>query len=537
MLLVLLQIALFVQLFLKIKGRKLKTGTESKKDQNSGEGSIKEVAIDDSLLDDDDSSVVSASQRSVSRKGRSLEEKLDRFFTEFANFSQRLKNLEDKDSETIGSRHISDRDSVHVARQPLAKDKLQPARIASSSVRLERRSATITRAEAEQQSGVSHRSEDTGFNLGRKRSLSQSSEEPDPDLEKGEIWNKDEESPAYADTLETIKKWLDLQVSEVDSLVPPSVFSGRDSQEICPNNLWLLPPAQPLVELWNFKEFSALGSNNVNDNDPHHPPMSKGQFLNFPKPQMKFYQVSPQSFSLTAPRLQDAFKNIASPPYQTPTSVLTPMKHYLAWETVSRETIQILNHVFWFKSAIEKATNEMFTEVDKLKDSVVQEGILQSMNFIQNCLHLQSTTMGCLRKALDDVLDTTMTLASNLLLSRRDNFLKLCHKDVTDKDIAKLRNASLRKKELFNSNVLSEVEQNFIQWSQINREPVYKKQKTDNYGSRYSDAKKDSSQNTYRNSAFQNFRSQSKQGDQNKRQSSSYNSNRGSSRGGRGRTK
>ena len=247
--------------------------------------------------------------------------------------------------------------------------------------------------------------------------------------------------------------------------------------------------------------------------------------------------MSPQSFSLTAPRLQDAFKNIASPPYQTPTSVSTPMKHYLAWETVSRETIQILNHVFWFKSAIEKATNEMFTEVDKLKESVVQEDIQQSMNFIQNCLHLQSTTMGCLGKALDDVLATSMRMASNLSLNRRDNFLKLCHKDVTDKDISKLRNASLTEKELFNSKVLSEVEQNFIQWSQIKREPVYKKQRTDNYGSRYSDSKKDSSQNRYQNAAFQNFRPQSKQGDQNKRQSSSYNSTRGSSRGGRGRRK
>ena len=57
-----------------------------------------------------------------------------------------------------------------------------------------------------------------------------------------------------------------------------------------------LPPAQPLVELWMYEEFSALGSNDVDDNDPLHPPMSKGQFLNFTKPQMKFYQVSPSIF-------------------------------------------------------------------------------------------------------------------------------------------------------------------------------------------------------------------------------------------------
>ena len=103
-----------------------------------------------------------------------------------------------------------------------------------------------------------------------------------------------------------------------------------------------LPPAQQLVEMWKYKEFSALGSNDVDDNYPHHPPLPQGHFLTFPKPQLKFYQVSPQSFSLTAPRIQDAFKNIATSPYKAPTLVSAPLKQYLAWETVSRENIQIL---------------------------------------------------------------------------------------------------------------------------------------------------------------------------------------------------
>ena len=136
--------------------------------------------------------------------------------------------------------------------------------------------------------------------------------EPDPDLEQGEIHPKEEDSPGYTDTLETIKKWLDLEVKNVECFVPPSVFSSRDQVKKSVQQSMALPPAQPLVELWKYKEFSALGSNDVDDNDPHHPPLSKGHFLPFPKPQMKFYQVSPQSFSLTAPRIQDAFKNIAA---------------------------------------------------------------------------------------------------------------------------------------------------------------------------------------------------------------------------------
>ena len=51
--------------------------------------------------------------------------KLDIFFNEFANLSQRFQNLEQKDFETAGSRISSSRDSVHVARQPVAKSKAQ----------------------------------------------------------------------------------------------------------------------------------------------------------------------------------------------------------------------------------------------------------------------------------------------------------------------------------------------------------------------------------------------------------------------------
>ena len=512
---------------------------KSKKDQVSSvsvDNGGKEVSIDDSLLDEDEVSV--SSQLPVSHKNRSLEDKLDRFFSEFAVLSQRIENLEHKDSGTAGSHVNSGRDSLQVAKQPVVRSKPQPVSSASSS--LPKKSATITRAEFDQQSSSDQFPDESGgLTSSRKRSYSQSSDEPDPDLEQGEIQPKEEDSPGYTETLETIKKWLDLEVKNVECFVPPSVFSTRDQVKRSVQQSMALPPAQPLVELWRYKEFSALGSNDVDDPDPHHPPLSKGQFLNFPKPQMKFYQVSPQSFSLTAPRIQDAFKNIATPPYQPPSLVSVPLKQYLAWETVSRENIQILNHVFWFKSAMEKATSEMSTELEKMKDSTDQDDIQQSMNYLQNCLHLQSTTMGCLGKALDDVLDTSMTLASNFLLNRRDNWLKLCHRDVTDKDIARLRNTSLTKKELFNSKVLSEVEHNFIQWSQINREPAFKKHRSESYGSRsFTDSKKESSQNRYQNSAFQNFRPQSKQqSDQNKRQSGSYNSNRGSARGGRGRRK
>ena len=165
----------------------------------------KEGGIDDSLLDEDDALV---SSTSASNKSRSLEDKLDRFFSEFANLSQRIQNLEHKDSETVGSRISSGRDSCQVAKQPLASAK--PSSLSTTSGaqgRLERRSSTITRAEFDRQSLSDLCSEESG--VSRKRSHSESSEEPDPDLEQGEIHPKEEDSPGYTDTLETIKNgWI-----------------------------------------------------------------------------------------------------------------------------------------------------------------------------------------------------------------------------------------------------------------------------------------------------------------------------------------
>ena len=185
---------------------------KSNKDQVSSvsvDNGGKEVSIDDSLLDEDEVSV--SSQLPVSHKNRSLEDKLDRFFSEFAVLSQRIENLEHKDSGTAGSHVSSGRDSLQVAKQPVVRSKPQPMSSASSS--LPKKSATITRAEFDQQSSSDQFPDESGgLTSSRKRSYSQSSDEPDPDLEQGEIQPREEDSPGYTETLETIKKWLDLEV-------------------------------------------------------------------------------------------------------------------------------------------------------------------------------------------------------------------------------------------------------------------------------------------------------------------------------------
>ena len=178
---------------------------KSKKDQNSSVfvDNNKEGSIDDSLLDEDESAVSVASQALSPQKNKSLEDKLDRFFSEFASFSQRLQNLEHKGAETVSSRN-SGRDSLQVAKQPVENAKASTSALSSVAPgRVDRRSATLTRSEFEQQASASHIQQDTGSSSSRKRTLSQSSE--DLDVEQGEICNLEDDSPAYSETLETIK--------------------------------------------------------------------------------------------------------------------------------------------------------------------------------------------------------------------------------------------------------------------------------------------------------------------------------------------
>ena len=185
---------------------------------------------------------------------------------------------------------------------------------------------------------------------------------------------------------------------------------------------------------------------------------------------MKWYNMTPQPHALGAPKLQDAFRNIASPQFQAPTAVSTPLKQCTLWESVNRENINVLNHIFWFNSANMKATEEMEKQFSIIKSAESEGDFNNAMEYVQECLQLQATINQSLGKSLESLLGSSMTMSSNLLLNRRDNYLKHCSKDVTEDDITKLRNASFTPNDVFPVETLSEVQRNFIQWAHVNRE-------------------------------------------------------------------
>ena len=71
------------------------------------------------------------------------------------------------------------------------------------------------------------------------------------------------------------------------------------------------------------------------------------------------------------------------------------------------------------------------------------------------------------------IMCSAMTMSANILLIRRDNYLKQRSKDINEDDISRLRNASFTSNEVF---PVSDVRRNFIQWSHVNRES-YKSRK------------------------------------------------------------
>ena len=152
------------------------------------------------------------------------------------------------------------------------------------------------------------------------------------------------------------------------------------------------------------------------------------------------------------------------------TSVSTPMKKYTLWESVNRENINVLNHIFWFNSANIKATEEMEKQFNIIKSAESEVDFNNAMDYVQECLQLQSTINQSLGKSLESLLGSSMTMSSNLLLNRRDNYLKHCSKDVTEDDISRLRNASFTPNEVFPVETLSKVQRNFIQWAHVNRD-------------------------------------------------------------------
>ena len=433
--------------------RKL-TVKHSKGKKSVKETSLEKSKIDDSILDEDDnSSVVNVAHLSSSNN-----QALAAILSQLTSISNRLSAVEKRDSpmqaDMTVSMDASTRGSSDCRKRTISSE--------NTSVEIQSKCSA-------EETPCSMQTSDNRVSVPPKRSRIEISD--------GKYDSSQEEKqpgPSYSDTLLTVKKWLDIDITDTDAIIAPSVFSQAHKIKKSAQASLALPPAENMVNLWDFKKYEASGiskdQDHMKNKSSRKNPLARGHFLNFDRPNMKWYNMTPQPHALGAPKLQDAFRNITAPQFQTPTSVSTPMKQYTLWESVNRENINVLNHIFWFNSTNIKATEEMEKQFNIIKSAESEVDFNNAMDYVQECLQLQSTINQSLGKSLESLLGSSMTLSSNLLLNRRDNYLKHCSKDVTEDDISRLRNASFTPNEVFPVETLSEVQRNFIQWAHVNRD-------------------------------------------------------------------
>ena len=414
--------------------------------------------IDDSILDEEDSSVGMSSHSVVTgQSSGSNSQALAAILSQLTTLTNRITAIENKDSpaeaDILVSREATGRTSSQCKRR-------------STSTAISSKEAHSKRPAEENPSATV----DSPVSIPAKRVRVDLSDD-------GEYDSSQEDKqpvPSYSDTLFAIKKWLDIAITETDTIIAPSVFSQASKLKKSAEVSLALPPAENMVSLWNFKEYEASGVSKEHDSlktkSSRRNPLPKGQFLSFDRPPMKWYNITPQPHAVAAPKLQDAFRNITSAQFQMPSAISTPWKQFTLWETVNRENINVLNHIFWFNLANCKATEEMERQFAIIKSAENETDFNNALEYVQECLQLQASVNQSLGKALDSLLGSSMTMAANMLLSRRDNYLKNCSKDVTEDDISKLRNAPFTSNEVFPVDMLSEVQKNFIQWSHVNRD-------------------------------------------------------------------
>ena len=131
-------------------------------------------------------------------------------------------------------------------------------------------------------------------------------------------------------------------------------------------------------------------------------------------------------------------------------------------ETVCGENVQILGHVVWFEKAIEELNNRIQELASEIRNSGDLDTVKESAYLIVKYLLLQASVTSSLEIALDTVLKQNMALACNILLARRDNLLKDCISKLGPKDLANLRTGHFDQQEVFDSDILSQVEDNMI---------------------------------------------------------------------------
>ena len=269
-----------------------------------------------------------------------------------------------------------------------------------------------------------------------------------------------EEDPSYRQFLASIRGLLDLSTPEEFKEVPSKIFGSKDrkkKQAVLP---MCLPPVDEINSLWIELEKKVAGNPSENGERLHSAFFNTDTFLPYTRPNMKFYRSTVSEFSTSAPKCQDSFKSICSKSSSAPSYIYVPTRQFTTMESVKREHVQLLGFVSHYIRALEKCASNMG---DILQAGVVnmEDSFSKDIEELLSYIQLQYSTIASIERALETVVEASMTMSCNMQLARRDTILKFSAPHLHEHDRNRLRRSGFTSTDLFSPSVLNNVENKY----------------------------------------------------------------------------
>ena len=188
--------------------------------------------------------------------------------------------------------------------------------------------------------------------------------------------------------------------------------------------------------------------------------LDMGKFPAIPSHKGSWYNVVDEKYSQTPQVVPQAFSNIAKPGYRSGPPATVQQKELVKLEYMTRENISIANFLSTFGMA------SKFDQLRTTQDAPIRDQILLQLYQITQQEAAQMQFMldisRSMSKAYADLVANFISSLTNLVLLRRDAYLRHAHPNL---DIFRLRNlcsATVSGGDLFNRTLMQEYEQHLI---------------------------------------------------------------------------
>ena len=220
------------------------------------------------------------------------------------------------------------------------------------------------------------------------------------------------------------------------------------------------------------------------------------KFPGIPPHKGSWYSVVDNKFAQTPQVVPQAFSNIAKPGYRSGPPASVQQKDLVKLEYMTRENISIANFLSTFGMASESCLNNLCLSKDQRERLFEQfRATTDGPTREQIMLQLFSTTQQesaqmqfmldisrSMSKAYADLVSNFLSTLTNLLLLRRDAYLRHAHPNLDAFRVRNLRAAPVAGGDLFERSLMQEYEQHLIglgvkPGSKEQRKTTYKKSK------------------------------------------------------------